>query len=132
VLGGYRAVGGIVGVAAGLSVYYVMISAVSLGTALWPVGRLPSRLAGILVVPVLAAGAAVGAAWWLGEQLPLAPGSGWVRAPVVGVLAAALYLPLLRLTMPGVWDELWTLADRLVLSRLMRRPAGPADPVCPT
>lgn len=128
---GNAALGGIVGIAAGLTVYYVVISAVNLGTALWPVGRVPARLAGILAVPTLVSGAAVGAAWWLGEQLPLGPGSGWVRAPVVGAAAAALYLPLLRLTMPAVWNELWTLADRLVLSRLARRP-GPADPVCPT
>lgn len=124
VLAGASLIGGIVGIAAGVAAFHMIIAFASFWTALRPLGISLPEIAGVMMLPLVIAAAAVAPAWILAQELPLAASLHWVRAPAIGAISLAIYLPLLRLALPDAWRELASIGDRLVVSRLRRLAAA--------
>ncbi len=117
---GYGAsTGGAVGAAAGASAYYLLNGLVSFLTAVRPAGGGVLDFVRTLGPPILASGLAIGPAWWISTFLPDSKPGLVAQGAVIGCVGLGLYLPLVRLLMPGTW---WELSERV--KPLVRRVTG--------
>lgn len=103
------------GVAVAVSLFYLAFAPVYSYRVFRKVGVSPSEVAGIYLAPVAFAALAALAAHMLGEVLP---SGNLAKTIVIGLVGSALYLALLRLFAPQMFNQLWARARVLVQKRV--------------
>jgi O-antigen/teichoic acid export membrane protein len=117
-----------VGVAIGVAIYYLAMSPVFLALTLRPQGIRVAQIFGIYARPLLIALLTFAAAALAARAIPEIVGADWIRAFIILIVGAAVYVPLLIYLTPAEWDELRTRAVQLLHRGGPRRgfPVNPA------
>jgi O-antigen/teichoic acid export membrane protein len=102
-IGAWR--GGAAGVAIAAMAHMIITEPLHLHVALGSTGRGWAAVLSTFVPPAIMSCIAIGSGWLLSRLIPAVPARDWWVIGVVGVTSAAIYLPLLRFTLPAVWEE---------------------------
>jgi lipopolysaccharide exporter len=96
-------------VAVAVAFSFLVFGPLHVYVAIRPAGGRGRDVLGVYAAPVLSGVIAVGVGWALSRLVPAEPGRNLgqiARVAVAALTTVVLYLPLIRSTAPGAWDEL--------------------------